>query len=92
MRLTTLASRPKPLEYVNARPLAVPRSIRRGLQVSAMASRCSVASTMSPGIPSILHSTFVAPPGRQVSGVAQPARPLATSLTVPSPPKETMTS
>ena len=92
MRLTTLASSPKPLEYVKARPLAVPRSIRRGRQWSAIASRCSVASMISPGIPSILQSTFVAPPGRHVSGVGEPMRPLATSLTVPSPPKDTTMS
>ena len=61
-------------------------SIRRGHQASAMPSRCSVASTMSPGMPSILHSTLVAPPGRHVIGIAdqldqRPAsalRPLAS--------------
>ena len=46
-----------------------------------------MASTTSPGVPSIFAKTFVAPPGRQVSGVSVPASPLAASLTVPSPPK-----
>ncbi len=57
-----------------------------------MRSRCSVASTTSSGMPSVRQKTFVAPPGRQVSGVFEPARPLAASFTVPSPPKATTTS
>jgi hypothetical protein len=36
--------------------------------------------------------TFVAPPGRTVSSVSEPASPFAASLTVPSPPKATTTS
>ena len=36
MRLTTLASMPKPAAYVNARPSTVPRSIWRGCQRSAL--------------------------------------------------------
>ena len=36
--------------------------------------------------------TFVAPPGSGMSAVREPASPLATSLTVPSPPKATTTS
>ena len=49
-------------------------------------------STSSPGMPSILPKTLADPPGRQVSGVEDPSRPLAASLTVPSPPKATTTS
>ncbi len=98
---TTLASRPIPDEKVKWRPDHSPsaercptraRSTRRGRQSSAMRSRCSVASTISPGMPSSLQNTLVAPPGRQVSGTSPPARPLAASLTVPSPPKATTTS
>ena len=36
--------------------------------------------------------TFVAPPGRQVTGVSDPASPFATSFTVPSPPNATTMS
>ena len=43
-------------------------------------------------MPSIWQKTFVAPPGRQVSGVSEPASPFAISLTVPSPPNDTMMS
>src|SRR5690349_24072194 len=38
------------------------RSTRRGRQSSATRSRCSVASTMSPGTPRTLQYTLVAPP------------------------------
>ena len=43
-------------------------------------------------MPSIFANTFAEPMGRQVSGVGEPSRPLAASLTVPSPPKATTTS
>jgi hypothetical protein len=36
--------------------------------------------------------TLVAPPGRQVRAVCDPASPFAASLTVPSPPNATTTS
>ena len=62
------------------RPLTMPVSIRRGSKSSAIRSRCSVASTTSFGMPSIRQKTFVAPPGRQVSGVSDPIRPLAASF------------
>ena len=54
-RSTTLASRPRPEAKVKQRPLTTPRSTLRGRQSSAIASRCSVASTRSPGMPSILR-------------------------------------
>ena len=57
-----------------------------------MSSSRSAESITSRGIPSSLANTFVAPPGSRASGVAEPARPLATSLTVPSPPNATTTS
>ena len=51
-----------------------------------------MASTTSVGMPIARWNTFVAPPGRQVSGVSEPASPFAASFTVPSPPKATTTS
>ena len=51
-----------------------------------------MASTTSLGIPSILQKTLFEPPGRHVSGVEEPASPLAASFTVPSPPNATTTS
>ena len=57
-----------------------------------MCRRCSVASTTSLGMPSVRAQTLVEPPGSAVSGVSVPARPLAASFTVPSPPKATTTS
>ena len=91
-RSTTLASSPMPDANTKWRPLTMPVSIRRGSKPSAIRSRCSVASTTSFGMPSIRQKTFVAPPGRQVSGVSDPISPLAASFTVPSPPNETTTS
>ena len=73
---TTLASSPRPEENVNTRPLTTPRSTRLGLQSSAMASTCSVASTTSPGIPSIFPKTFAEPPGSGQSGVDEPQQPV----------------
>ena len=51
-----------------------------------------MASTTSLGIDSILANTLFEPPGRTVSGVPVPARPFATSFTVPSPPNAATTS
>jgi hypothetical protein len=47
---------------------------------------------MSFGMPSIRPKTLVEPPGSGTSGIADRARPLAASLSVPSPPKATTTS
>ena len=66
------------------------RELRRELEnSSAKHSRCSVASTTSA---SERHQALVEPPGRQVSGASDPAKPFAASFTVPSPPKATTTS
>ncbi|OJU84704.1 MAG: hypothetical protein BGO11_14520 [Solirubrobacterales bacterium 70-9] len=64
----------------------------RGSQLSANESRCSVASTTSLGMPRLRATTLAEPPGRIAIGISVPARPLATSFRVPSPPKETTTS
>ncbi len=77
---------------MNARSLTSGRSMWRTSQRSASPSRCSVASTISLGMPSIRHSTLVLPPGSGKIGVSEPIRPLTASLTVPSPPKVTTTS
>ena len=61
-------------EEVAARRRA-PRSTARGRQSSASASRCSVASTTSAGIPSIRQYTFARPPGQagqRRAGAGQP--------------------
>ena len=63
-RLTTAASRPAPQANTKRRPLAMPRSMRRGRKSSASPSRCSVASTTSFGIPSVRQTTLVEPPGQ----------------------------
>ena len=81
-----------PAENVNHRSSTRARSIRRVGSPSASRSRCSVASMMSFGIPRIRQKTLDEPPGNVLSGVSEPTRPLAASLTVPSPPKATTTS
>ncbi len=52
----------------------------------------STASTGSLGMPIVLANTLVEPPGSTPSAVALPAIPVATSLSVPSPPKPMTTS
>ena len=91
-RLTTVASRPIPQAKTKWRPLMRPRSMRRGRKSSAIPIRCSVASTTSLGIPSVRQTTLVDPPGSTEPGTSVPARPLATSFSVPSPPKATTMS
>jgi len=91
-RRTTVASSPRPEEKVKARSLTSGRSMWRTSQRSARPSRCSVASTISLGMPSIRHSTFVLPPGSGKIGVSDPISPLTASLTVPSPPNVTTAS
>src|SRR5438309_300678 len=54
--------------------------------------RSPVASTGSWATPSVRAKTLVDPPGRVASAVSLPARPLAASLRVPSPPRTTTTS
>ena len=51
-----------------------------------------MASIGSLGRPMLRANTLVDPPGSTPSAVAVPARPLAASLTVPSPPSTTTTS
>ena len=43
-------------------------------------------------MPTTFAKTFVAPPGSASSATSEPMRPLATSLTVPSPPRATTAS
>ena len=48
------------------------------------------ASSRSPGRPSSAAKTFIVPTGRMPSATSEPAMPLTTSLTVPSPPAATI--
>ena len=91
-RLTTDASSPIPQAKTKWRPLIRPKSILRGLKSSAIAIRCSVASTTSLGIPRVRATTLVEPPGNTETGTSVPASPLATSFRVPSPPNATTMS
>src|SRR3954454_16266800 len=50
------------------------------------ANNCT-AATGSLGMPNVRAKTFVLPPGRMANAVRVPATPVATSLSVPSPPK-----
>ena len=50
------------------------------------------AATGSLGIPMVRANTLVDPPGSTPIAAAVPAAPVATSLSVPSPPKPTTTS
>ena len=52
----------------------------------------SAAATGSLGSPIVRAKTFVEPPGSAPSAVSVPAMPVATSFTVPSPPKPTTMS
>ena len=89
---TTAASKPTPVWKQKNRPLTWPSPIGRKSPASIPAASRSTAATGSLGSPIVRANTFVEPPGSTPSAVSVPAMPVATSFSVPSPPKPTTTS
>ena len=89
---TTAASKPMPVWKQKKRPLTRPSPIGRMSPASMPPASRSTAATGSLGRPIVRANTFVEPPGSTPRAVSVPAMPVATSLSVPSPPKPTTTS
>src|SRR3954447_535427 len=89
---TTAASKPMPTWNRKYRPFTNPSPTRSMRWFDSPSSSTPVASIGSFGSPMVRANTLVDPPGRGASAVFVPARPLATSLSVPSPPRHTTTS
>ena len=85
-RWTTAASKPTPVWKQKNRPFTRPSPIGRRSAASMPPASSSTAATGSLGMPIVRANTFVEPPGSTPSAVSVPAIPVATSLSVPSPP------